>query len=129
MSKNTILVVEDQQALLDIISKKLKSQDFSVIKAKTAEEALEEVQNNEVDGIWLDHYLLGKEDGLDLVDKLKNKKSTNKEIPIFVVSNTASSDKVQTYLRLGIDKYYTKSNNELGEIVSDLATYIEEGED
>lgn len=128
MSNNTILVAEDEKALLNIIEKKLLSKDFDVVTAKTVEEALDQLESKEVDAVWLDHYLLGQEDGLDFVDSLKNKDSIKKNIPIFVVSNTASSDKVQTYLRLGIDKYYTKSNNKLGEIVEDITQFLKEDE-
>ena len=72
-----------------------------------------------VDVIWLDHYLLGKENGLDFVTEIKKHKDW-KKIPIFVVSNTFSADKVGTYLALGIERFYTKANFRLDEIIKDI---------
>src|SRR3990172_9125058 len=108
--EKTVLVIEDERPLLDSISQKLESKKIKVVTARSSEEALEYIaKNTAIDAIWLDHYLLGKLDGLDFVAKLKSKDSKYRSVPIFVVSNTASSDKVNTYLKLGIDKYYTKA--------------------
>lgn len=72
-----------------------------------------------VDIIWLDHYLLGKENGLDFVAKIKEDESW-KKIPIFIVSNTASQEKVASYMQLGIEKYYVKANYRLDDIIEDI---------
>lgn len=72
-----------------------------------------------VDVIWLDHYLLGKETGLDFVVWIKKQKKFN-SILIFVVSNTASEDKVCAYLELGVEKYYTKSDLRLDGIIEEI---------
>ncbi|OGM29044.1 hypothetical protein A2873_03780 [Candidatus Woesebacteria bacterium RIFCSPHIGHO2_01_FULL_42_80] len=123
--EKTVLVVEDERPLLDAISQKLESKKIKVVTARSSEEALEYIaKNTAIDAIWLDHYLLGKLDGLDFVAKLKSKSSKYRSVPIFVVSNTASSDKVNTYLKLGIDKYYTKAEYRLDQIISDLISHL-----
>lgn len=116
-----ILVVEDSLSLQKAIKNKLNKNGFNVITARSAEKAEELIQDekNMIDVIWLDHYLLGKENGLDFVAKIKNdEKWANK--PIFVVSNTATPDKISSYIQLGISKYYTKSDNRLDNIISDI---------
>jgi two-component system chemotaxis response regulator CheY len=118
--QKTILVVEDEKPLLDAIHTKLEKNGFSVVTARTADQAyglLEDLK--EVDTIWLDHYLIGKENGLDLVIKIKSDERY-KNIPIFIVSNTASSDKINGYIGLGVNKYYIKSNYRLDKIISDI---------
>jgi CheY-like chemotaxis protein len=118
--QKTILVVEDEKPLLEAIHIKLEKSGFGVVTARTAEQAyglLEDLAK--VDIIWLDHYLLGKENGLDLVAKIKNDERY-KNIPIFIVSNTASSEKVQSYINLGVNKYYIKSNYRLDNIIEDI---------
>jgi hypothetical protein len=45
-------------------------------------------------------------------------------VPIFVVSNTASADKVQSYLQLGVNKYYTKADYRLDDIIKDIKTFL-----
>jgi response regulator of citrate/malate metabolism len=79
--------------------------------------------------IWLDHYLLGKENGLDFVSWCKNEEKQYKNIPIFVVSNTATPEKVQTYLRLGINKYYVKAEKRLEEIINEINSFLENPEE
>lgn len=126
--KRTILVVEDERPLLEAIKKKLEINDFQVVTARTTEQALSYVDELErIDAIWLDHYLLGQESGLDFVASLKKEASGSKEIPIYVVSNTASPDKVQTYLRFGVTKYFVKAEHRLEEIILEIQDHIKNG--
>ena len=123
--KYVILVAEDELPLLEAIRTKLDKSGFSVVTSRTAEQAWNLLNDlKKVDVIWLDHYLLGKENGLDLVARVKNHKSFVK-IPIFVISNTASSDKVKTYINFGVNKYYTKSNYRLDQIITDIKDHLE----
>jgi DNA-binding response OmpR family regulator len=122
----TILVVEDEKSLLDAIEIKLTKNGFTVIKARSYNEAIESLETNEIDAIWLDHYLLGKESGLDIVTKIKSQDSKWKNIPVFVVSNTATSEKVQSYIHFGVEKYFVKSNFRLEEIICDINNCLKE---
>lgn len=117
----TVLVVEDEQPLLFAIKAKLEHSGFQVVTARSVEQAsgyLEDVPT--IDVIWLDHYLLGKESGLDFLVKCKSETSWCKHIPVFVVSNTASRDKVQAYIKLGATKYYVKAEHRLDEIIGEI---------
>ena len=121
----TILVLEDEQPLLAVIRAKLESYGFSVVTARAVKQALNYLEDKVVvDAIWLDHYLLGKENGLDFVTRLKQDGGKWKQIPIFVVSNTGGPDKVRSYLRLGINKYYTKVDYRLDQIVTDIKEFL-----
>lgn len=127
--KRNILVVEDEKPLQDVIRAKIEKCGCSVVTARTVEQALSYLEEGmDIDVIWLDHYLLGKENGLDLVAKLKAEGSRWKNIPVFVVSNTASEDKIKCYLGLGVEKYYTKADYKLDQILSDINKHLEEGE-
>ncbi len=125
-NKITILVVEDERPLVVAIQTKLESRGFDVVTARTIDQAihyLEEVKSIEV--IWLDHYLPGDKTGLDFVAKLKSPKSKWKNLPIFIVSNTASSTSVRSYMRLGVSKYCVKADNRLDQIVRDIVDFLE----
>jgi len=120
----TILVVEDEAPLLRAIQKKLEASEYDVVTARTVEQALglmEDVEN--IDLIWLDHYLLGKDTGLEFVKKIKENKKWEK-IPIFLVTNTATASKVHTYIGLGVEKYFVKSSARLDDIISEIDTQI-----
>lgn len=122
----TILVVEDEVPLLNVIKKKLELSGFTVVSAREVEQALEYLKTiKDIHAIWLDHYLLGEKDGIDFVGELKKENSSFRSIPVFVVSNTASIDKVSTYMELGVTRYYTKANYRLDEIIADIRTSIE----
>lgn len=120
-----ILVLEDERPLLEAIKTKLESNSFDVVTARTAEQAIGYLKDGvKIDAIWLDHYLLGKENGLDFVAQLKQDNSEWRKIPIFIVSNTASPDKVQSYLRLGVNRYYTKIDYRLDQIIADIKEFL-----
>jgi DNA-binding response OmpR family regulator len=121
-----ILVVEDEEPLLKAIKLKLKKNNFDVVTARSTKQAEDYIKDlPHIDAIWLDHYLLGKENGLDFVGWCKNEENIKcKGKPIFVVSNTASNDKIATYLSLGVEKYLVKSNHRLDELVEDVKKSI-----
>ena len=125
----TILVLEDERPLATVIKDKLEKSGFEVVTARSVKQSLEYVSEiPQIDLIWLDHYLLGEEDGLDFVVELKKSESPWKHVPIFVVSNTASEDKVHSYLHLGATKYYAKTEHRLDTIVDNLRVFLENKE-
>ena len=122
--KKVILVIEDEVPLLEAIKRKLELVGFDVLTAVTTEQSLSYLQDvKKVDLIWLDHYLFGKEPGLLFVAELKNDPKW-KMIPIFVVSNASGAEKKRAYLSLGADKYYTKVDYRLEQIVKDIHRFL-----
>jgi CheY-like chemotaxis protein len=125
ISKKTVLIVEDEKPLADAIKIKLEKSGLSTVTARSVSQAIQYLDDGvKVDTIWLDHYLLGDECGLDLVIKLKTEGSKWKKLPIFVVSNTASADKVKSYISLGVNKYFTKADYRLDQIIGDIKTTL-----
>lgn len=119
--RKAILVVEDEMPLLKAVQAKLERSGFDVVTARSVEQAVGYLEDGvHVDALWLDHYLLGKQSGIELVAKCKEDGSPNINIPIFLISNTATSDKVQTYMKLGVNKYYVKAQARLDTIIADI---------
>ena len=130
INEKTILVIEDERPLAEAIKVKLEKNGFSVVTTRTIKQTFDYLEDiGVVDVIWLDHYLLGKENGLDFVTQLKASDGKWKNIPIFVVSNTASPDKVQSYIRLGVNKYYTKADHRLDQIITEIKAFLENSKD
>jgi CheY-like chemotaxis protein len=120
-----VLVVEDSLGLQKAIISKLTQEGFEVIPSVASQEAMQKLEENpDTDFIWLDHYLLGEETGLDFITHVKGNEKF-KHIPVFLVSNTATAEKIKTYMHLGIDKYYMKSNISLKEIIEDVKNLLE----
>ena len=61
--------------------------------------------------------------GLEFMQHLKSNPAWSK-IPVLVVSNSASSDKVHSMLALGVRKYLLKAEYRLDEIVEMLIDFI-----
>src|SRR5689334_7607962 len=111
LNGKVVLIVEDEAPLANAVKLMLKNNEMNAVIASSADEAeglLKKYQH--VRAIWLDHYLLGGRDGLHFLASIKNDDSKYKDIPVFVVSNTATQDKGEAYLRLGAKKFYTKAN-------------------
>ena len=117
----TVLIIEDEKPLSDAIRAKLDSAGFVTVTARSVDQALEYLKNSvKIDAVWLDHYLFGERNGVDFVTLLRKKEAIQKDLPIFVVSNTVSPDKIRMYLKLGVKKCYTKVDFRLDEIISDI---------
>jgi DNA-binding response OmpR family regulator len=121
--EKTILVVEDETPLSDAIKSKFERMGVVVILTRTVAQAKESLLASPPDAVWLDHYLIGKEDGLDLIAFMRGEK-TLKSIPVFVITNTGGYEKQTAYLRLGVMKYYIKSDVRLADVVGEIVAYL-----
>lgn len=122
--KHTIMVVEDEHLLLEAITKKLTLSGIEVIPCASGTEAIAHLDSHgEVpDAIWLDYYLKDM-NGLDFLRLLK-KNAQAKNIPVLVVSNSASESNVHNMLALGASKYLLKSEYRLDEIITMLLNLV-----
>lgn len=128
-NKKTILVIEDERPLVEVISTKLENVGFDVITARTVDQGLHYMEDvSSIDAVWLDHYLLGEKTGLDFVAKLKSAGSPWTHVPIFVVSNTASEGNLQSYMQLGVNLYSVKSDHRLDQITNDIKSFLDNPE-
>jgi DNA-binding response OmpR family regulator len=122
----TIMVVEDENLLLQAITKKLKLSNMDVLSCASGQQALDYLENLDElpDAVWLDYYLKDM-NGLGFMKKLKAHPRW-KKIPVLVVSNSASPDKVNNMLGLGAKKYILKAEYRLDEIITMISDFIKE---
>ncbi len=121
----TILIMEDEKPLIEVIKAKMEIEGLETVSARSVAQGLEYQKTGvKVSAIWLDHYLFGELDGLDFVKKIKEKDSVWRDLPVFVVSNTVSPEKIQEYKKLGIVKCYTKVDFRLDEIINDIKNFL-----
>lgn len=125
-SKVNIMVVEDEDLLLQAITTKMEKQGINTIPCTRGEQALDYLESMEKlpNAIWLDYYLKGSMNGLEFLQKLKAKDEW-KDIPVIVVSNTASDEKVKNILALGANKYMLKAEHRLDELVDTIQNFID----
>lgn len=113
----TILVVEDEELLLQAIVKKMEVTGVAAIACSSGQKAIEYLSSVQQmpDAIWLDYYLKDM-NGLEFMDQLKQKPLWA-AIPVVVVSNSASADKVSRMLALGVKKYLLKAETRLEDLI------------
>ncbi|MFR6066186.1 MAG: response regulator transcription factor [Eubacterium sp.] len=115
----TVLVCDDDTAILDSIEIYLKAQGFNVLKAENGIEALELIEKNEIHCMVLDIMMPGL-DGLQTTLKIRENK---KSFPIIMLSaKSEDTDKIAG-LGFGADDYVTKPFNPL-ELVARVKSQI-----
>lgn len=121
---NTVMIVEDEDLLLQAVAKKLKLSGLNPVSCTGAEQAIDYLNSmSELpDAIWLDYHL--KEmDGLSFMKKLKENPKWS-TIPVVVVSNSATEEKVHNMLALGAKKYLLKAEYRLDEIIETIKEFV-----
>jgi PleD family two-component response regulator len=126
--KKVVLVVEDERPILEAIVTKLNLEGFDPVSSTSVDQAINMLQDvKKVDAVWLDHYLPERL-GTELVQFMKKPDSPYKNIPIFLVSNTASADRIYDYIHLGVEKYFVKADRRLDDIIADIKEFLKNGE-
>lgn len=122
MEVPTILVIDDDSTIQDLLAIYLINEGFQVIKASDGLEALDILTRLKVDLIILD-IMMPKLDGIQACLKIREKN----EVPIIMLSaNTEDLDKIHG-LSVGADDYMTKPFNPLemlARVKSQLRRYL-----
>jgi CheY-like chemotaxis protein len=106
-TKKTVLVVDDDPDIVDIIAICLKDNNIIPEKAYNGSEALDRVKTKHIDLILLDINMPGM-NGFEVIKHLKEDKNTC-AIPVVVLTGTYIAEEDKKHgLTLGIAKYLTK---------------------
>lgn len=114
-NQKTILLVEDDPFLRELIAEKLKAEGYTVKEAVTGERGLEQVKQEKPSLIVLDLILPGI-DGFEVLRKMKQDTETSK-IPVLILSNFGQKEDVKQGLDLGAFDYLIKAHLTPSEIV------------
>lgn len=106
MTESTILIVDDESAIRDMVGITLDLAGFSAISATDAHEAHVSIIDNKPDLILLDWMLPGGS-GIELARRLRRDEITT-NIPIIMLTAKASEDNKVQGLNEGVDDYITK---------------------
>ena len=103
MAYQSILVVDDNPEILEVIEFYLKEADYGIYKARNGIEALEILKIHEIHLIIMD-IMMPKMDGIDATLNIRK----NNNIPIVMLSaKSQERDKIEG-LEVGADDYMTK---------------------
>jgi two-component system phosphate regulon response regulator PhoB len=103
---NTVLVVEDEPDIRELLAAALRREGYLVRAAASGDAALAEVRHAAPDLVLLDLLLPGL-DGAEVCRRLKNGPAT-RAIPVIMLTARGSEGDMVAGLELGADDYVTK---------------------
>lgn len=106
MDKLTVLVIDDDPVILELLRVNFEIEGFDVICASDGEEGLQRAQTDRPD-IVISDIMMPRRDGLQLLNDLKADPLTE-DLPVILLSAKAQRAEVQQGLELGADDYITK---------------------
>ena len=106
MSRPRIMVIEDEEDILELITYNLEQAGFTAAGATSGEDGLAQVQSGKMDLVVLDLMLPGMS-GLDVCRQLRAQEAT-RAIPIVIVSAKGEEADIVAGLDAGADDYVSK---------------------
>ena len=108
MSTKTILAVDDEPHILELLQYNLESAGYEVVKAETGEDAMNYIENQSYEfAVILLDWMLPGIDGIEVLKRIRmNERYRN--VPIIML--TAKSDEISKVvgLEIGADDYLSK---------------------
>jgi class 3 adenylate cyclase/CheY-like chemotaxis protein len=101
-----LLVVDDNELNLEMLSRRLRTHGYAVTVARDGGEALRAVQKGGVDAVLLD-VVMPVLSGLDVLRSIREELSAA-DLPVIMTTAQGESDKIVEALRLGANDYVTK---------------------
>lgn len=99
----TILLVDDDEALLEVVSIVLSQEGYTVLTARSGAEALEVISRESLDLVILD-IMLPKMSGFEVCKRIRAKS----DVPVVMLTAKSQSVDKVVGLELGADDYITK---------------------
>ena len=125
MAKATVLIVEDDPDIVELLQYTLEREGYPVLAAQNGEKGLAEAKRRKPDLILLDLMLPGL-DGLEVCKALKSHDST-KNIPIVMLTAKGEESDVVVGLEFGADDYVRKPFSPR-ELVARIKTVLRRGQ-
>lgn len=106
MSNKTILVVDDEPAIRDMISAALDMAGYDCLQAENAQQAHGIIIDEQPDLVLLDWMMPGTS-GIELIRRLQRDELT-KNVPVILLTAKVAEDNMVQGLESGADDYITK---------------------
>lgn len=116
----SLLIVDDEKGIRLLLREIFKADGYHIHLAANGVEALKIIDDNTIDCVLLDMKI----PGMDGNTILKNIKATQPQIPILMMTAYGEVEAIETSLKLGAERYFTKPFNilEVREVVNKILT-------
>ena len=118
----TILIIEDDKFLRELIVKKLIKEGYKISEAVDGEEGTKKVKEEKPDLVLLDLILPGI-DGFEVLARIKEDPSLS-SMPVMVISNLGQKEDVEKALKMGAVDYLIKAHHTPPEIIEKIKAIL-----
>lgn len=118
----TVLIVEDEQSMQRALKNKIEHAGYAVSCANDGEEALVSLRASRPELVLLD-LIMPKMDGISVLRQMKSDESL-RSVPVVILTNLSSGDKVAEAMQLGIFDFLVKANYSLDDVLKKVAERI-----
>ena len=121
--QTSVLIIEDDRFLRELISQKLEKERIKTILAITAEEAFVAMKKEKPSLILLDIILPGMS-GFEFLEKLRLDRGLS-DIPVVVLSNLGEEKDKETAKKFGVKSFLVKAMHAPNEIVEEIKKVLQ----
>lgn len=118
-AKKKVVVIDDEIDFLELLSNRLKANDYEVIAVSSGKTAMDIIERENPDAVLLDIMMPGT-DGLDILRRLR---SEHKDLPVFMITAFSNEERRDIAGKLNASGFILKTNdlqNEINNITSTL---------
>src|SRR5690349_21811258 len=120
--RDIILILEDDAGVARLQQRRLERAGYAVIIAATPDEAITHLKRGGISLIVLDYHLGGDMTGLEFCARLK---AMGFDLPIVLVSGTASESTIIQALRVGVREFIPKTKDFLDDLPQAVGKVLE----
>lgn len=120
----TILIVEDEDAMRKSLFFSLKKAGFEVYEASDGEEGLRLALEKHPDLILLD-LLMPKKDGFEMLKELRQD-NWGEDVPVIILTNLSGSEYVAETIERGVYDHLIKTDWNIDDVVNVVAEKLKE---
>ncbi len=118
----TVLIVEDEQSMQRALKSKLEHGGYAVHAAADGEEAMAYLKTETPNLVLLD-LIMPKIDGISVLHQMKADERL-RAVPVVILTNLSSGDKVAEAMALGTFDFLVKANYSLDDVLKKVTERI-----
>ena len=111
-----LLIVEDEKPISRVLQMKLEQKGFATTVARNGKKAVQEFEDNDIDGVLLD-LILPEQDGFETLKQIRER---DKNVKILVLSNLGQPEDQERVAEYNIEGYYVKADVSLHTLVEKI---------
>lgn len=119
VKQRTILLVEDDVFLSNLLLTRLQKAGFRVVKAMTGEEALGVLRSAEALDLILLDIILPQKSGFEVLEEIQSDPNLNKA-PVIITSNLGQETDIKRGKQLGVISYFVKAQTPIDKLVGEI---------